>query len=205
VDTGEGTQTGGRLKRVMPYVGDETFCFTYGDGLADLDLAGVVDFHRERGRLATVTAVQPPGRFGALELDGDRATAFEEKPRGERVLERHRRQPADLLVEAACVGDDEGRLARALRERAEAQELRAAGELGELGHQVAHRDGPAGRDVDRALGIAVEQRAEGLGHLGHVEEVTHLFAAGRGRLLAALERAEYRGNEAARVLARAEQ
>ena len=83
VDTGEGTQTGGRLKRVMPYVGDETFCFTYGDGLADLDLAAVVDFHRERGRLATVTAVQPPGRFGALELDGDRATAFEEKPRGD--------------------------------------------------------------------------------------------------------------------------
>jgi glucose-1-phosphate cytidylyltransferase len=83
VDTGEATQTGGRLKRVMPYVGDETFCFTYGDGLADLDLGALVGFHRERGRLATVTAVQPPGRFGALEIDGDIATAFEEKPRGD--------------------------------------------------------------------------------------------------------------------------
>ncbi|MEA2228576.1 MAG: glucose-phosphate cytidylyltransferase, partial [Solirubrobacteraceae bacterium] len=85
VETGEATQTGGRLKRVLPYVGDEDFCFTYGDGLADLDVGALVRFHREQGTLATVTAVQPAGRFGALDLDegADRVTAFQEKPRGD--------------------------------------------------------------------------------------------------------------------------
>ena len=71
VDTGAVTMTGGRLKRVLPYVGDETFCLTYGDGVSDVDVAALVARHREHGRLATVTAVQPPGRFGALEIDGD--------------------------------------------------------------------------------------------------------------------------------------
>jgi glucose-1-phosphate cytidylyltransferase len=85
VETGEATMTGGRLKRVLPYVGDEEFCFTYGDGVADLDLAALVDEHRRHGLLATVTAVQPPGRFGALEIaDGsDRVTGFQEKPGGD--------------------------------------------------------------------------------------------------------------------------
>jgi glucose-1-phosphate cytidylyltransferase len=85
VDTGEATQTGGRLKRVLPYVGDEEFCFTYGDGLADVDIAGLVAFHRDRRRMATVTAVQPAGRFGALEIEdgADRVTSFREKPRGD--------------------------------------------------------------------------------------------------------------------------
>ncbi len=83
VETGEATMTGGRLKRVLEYVADEDFCFTYGDGLADLDIGALVAFHREQGRLATVTAVQPPGRFGALELEGDSVRAFEEKPRGD--------------------------------------------------------------------------------------------------------------------------
>jgi glucose-1-phosphate cytidylyltransferase len=84
VETGEETMTGGRLKRVMPYVGDEEFCFTYGDGLSDIDIGALVRFHREQGVLATVTAVQPAGRFGALDLD-DRGlvTGFEEKPRGD--------------------------------------------------------------------------------------------------------------------------
>jgi glucose-1-phosphate cytidylyltransferase len=85
VDTGEGTETGGRLKRVLRYLGDEDFCFTYGDGVTDLDIRAVVDFHRTQGRLATVTAVQPPGRFGALETDGDAVRAFTEKPRGDRA------------------------------------------------------------------------------------------------------------------------
>jgi glucose-1-phosphate cytidylyltransferase len=85
VDTGEDTQTGGRLKRVQRYVGDEDFCFTYGDGVTDLDIRAVIDFHRAQGRLATVTAVQPPGRFGALETDGDAVRAFMEKPRGDRA------------------------------------------------------------------------------------------------------------------------
>jgi glucose-1-phosphate cytidylyltransferase len=83
VDTGERTMTGGRLKRVMPYLGDDDFCFTYGDGLSDVDISAVIGFHRAAGKLATVTAVQPPGRFGALDIDGDRVAGFEEKPRGD--------------------------------------------------------------------------------------------------------------------------
>jgi glucose-1-phosphate cytidylyltransferase len=83
VDTGEGTMTGGRLKRVLPYVGEEDFCFTYGDGLADIDITALIAHHREQGTLATVTAVQPPGRFGAVELNGTRVRGFDEKPRGD--------------------------------------------------------------------------------------------------------------------------
>jgi glucose-1-phosphate cytidylyltransferase len=75
--------TGGRLRRVFDYVRDEPFCFTYGDGVADVDIAALVEFHRAHGALATVTAVQPPGRFGALELEGDRVAGFAEKPHGE--------------------------------------------------------------------------------------------------------------------------
>jgi glucose-1-phosphate cytidylyltransferase len=83
IDTGDDTQTGGRLRRALPYVADEDFCFTYGDGLSDVDVAAVVRFHREQGVLATVTAVQPPGRFGALKVSGERVEAFQEKPRGD--------------------------------------------------------------------------------------------------------------------------
>jgi glucose-1-phosphate cytidylyltransferase len=84
VDTGLDTQTGGRLKRIAGYIADdEAFCCTYGDGLADVNLTELMAFHHKTGRLATVTAVQPPGRFGAMEIDGDKATAFLEKPRGD--------------------------------------------------------------------------------------------------------------------------
>jgi glucose-1-phosphate cytidylyltransferase len=83
VDTGEATSTGGRLKRILPYIEGDTFFFTYGDGVADVDIRRLLEFHREQGRIATVTAVQPPGRFGALKLDGDRIAAFEEKPSGD--------------------------------------------------------------------------------------------------------------------------
>ena len=84
VDTGDRTMTGGRLKRVRRYLDRETFCFTYGDGVADVDLGALIDFHRAQGRLATLTAVQPAGRFGALEIvDGRRITRFDEKPRGD--------------------------------------------------------------------------------------------------------------------------
>ena len=83
IDTGEATMTGGRLKRVLPYLGDEEFCFTYGDGLSDLDISALVEFHRSSGALATVTAVQPPGRFGALDVDDDRVHGFREKPQGD--------------------------------------------------------------------------------------------------------------------------
>jgi glucose-1-phosphate cytidylyltransferase len=83
VETGEQTMTGGRLRRVLPYVQGEDFCFTYGDGLADIDISALVTFHREQGTTATVTAVQPPGRFGTLDIDGSRVREFEEKPHGE--------------------------------------------------------------------------------------------------------------------------
>lgn len=83
VDTGDQTQTGGRLKRVARYLEDGPFCFTYGDGLANVDIAAQLDFHRSRGTLATVCAVQPPGRFGALDIRDHRITRFEEKPQGD--------------------------------------------------------------------------------------------------------------------------
>ncbi|WP_295444570.1 glucose-1-phosphate cytidylyltransferase [uncultured Thiodictyon sp.] len=84
VDTGDDTLTGGRLKRVSDYIRDEeAFCFTYGDGLSDVDIAALIAFHQAHGKWATVTAVQPPGRYGALERAGDRVTAFTEKPRGD--------------------------------------------------------------------------------------------------------------------------
>ena len=84
VDTGDETMTGGRLKRVAPYLaGEEAFCFTYGDGVGDVDITALVDFHRAHGKLATLTATQPPGRFGALSLNGDQITSFKEKPHGD--------------------------------------------------------------------------------------------------------------------------
>jgi glucose-1-phosphate cytidylyltransferase len=85
VDTGEGTMTGGRVKRLCDYIGDETFCMTYGDCAADIDVRRLVDFHRSEGGLATLTAVQPPGRFGVLTLsEGQpRIESFMEKPAGE--------------------------------------------------------------------------------------------------------------------------
>ena len=84
VDTGDDSMTGGRLKRVAGYVQkDEAFCFTYGDGVSDVDISAAIKFHEEHGKLATVTAVQPPGRYGALQLDGRKITGFMEKPRGD--------------------------------------------------------------------------------------------------------------------------
>jgi glucose-1-phosphate cytidylyltransferase len=84
VDTGEETLTGGRLKRVTEYVkNEEAFCFTYGDGVSDIDVSREIAFHNQHGKLATVTAVRPPGRYGALQMDGDRVAGFTEKPRGD--------------------------------------------------------------------------------------------------------------------------
>jgi glucose-1-phosphate cytidylyltransferase len=84
VDTGAETQTGGRLKRVRSHVeGEERFCFTYGDGLSDVNVAQAIEFHRTSGALATLTAVQPPGRFGQLEMSEQRITSFREKPPGD--------------------------------------------------------------------------------------------------------------------------
>jgi glucose-1-phosphate cytidylyltransferase len=83
IDTGENTMTGGRLKRALDHVEDDHFCMTYGDGLADVDIASTLDFHRAHGCLATVTAVYPPKRFGQLEIDGTLVKDFKEKPDGE--------------------------------------------------------------------------------------------------------------------------
>lgn len=84
VDTGENTMTGGRLKRVASYLQDEeSFCFTYGDGVADVDISALIAFHASHGKLATVTAVQPPGRYGALVRDADDVRGFQEKPPGD--------------------------------------------------------------------------------------------------------------------------
>lgn len=81
IDTGENTMTGGRLKRVGAYLRDEeAFCFTYGDGVSDVNISNLIAFHRDQGVLATLTATRPPGRFGALELDGHKIRSFEEKP-----------------------------------------------------------------------------------------------------------------------------
>lgn len=84
VDTGEDTLTGGRLKRVANYLrGEEAFCFTYGDGLSDVNISASIEFHRGHGRQATVTAVRPPGRYGAIERAGDQVVHFVEKPPGD--------------------------------------------------------------------------------------------------------------------------
>jgi glucose-1-phosphate cytidylyltransferase len=84
IDTGESTLTGGRLRRIRHYLKDErAFCFTYGDGVADVDITELIRFHHQHGKLATVTAVRPPGRYGALEREGDQVRGFLEKPKGD--------------------------------------------------------------------------------------------------------------------------
>jgi len=84
VDTGDYTMTGGRLKSIQSHIGDQTFCFTYGDGVADVNIRALVQLHKKKGRWATLTAVQPPGRYGAIRLSVDDAViAFQEKPQGD--------------------------------------------------------------------------------------------------------------------------
>jgi len=82
VDTGQETLTGGRLRRVREHLGDETFCFTYGDGVANIDVTKLLEFHKAHGKPVTVTAIQPPGRYGALNLTGGLVNRFQEKPTG---------------------------------------------------------------------------------------------------------------------------
>ena len=83
VDTGESTMTGGRLQRVRRFLGDEPFCFTYGDGLSNVDIRATIEHHRSSGAIATMTAVQPPGRFGSVRLSEQKIVAFDEKPQGD--------------------------------------------------------------------------------------------------------------------------
>lgn len=86
VDTGEATMTGGRIKRIQEYVGNETFCMTYGDGLADIDIKALLEHHQKQKKLATITGTEPPGRFGALKINGDMVTGFQEKPKGDNTV-----------------------------------------------------------------------------------------------------------------------
>lgn len=87
INTGDATMTGGRLARIRDYVADEdAFCMTYGDGVANVDINALVAFHRDHGKLATLTATHPPGRFGALQIEGEQVTAFAEKPRGDGAM-----------------------------------------------------------------------------------------------------------------------
>ncbi len=83
IETGADTMTGGRLKRVKDFLDGETFCFTYGDGVSDVNIRELIEFHKSQDAIATMTAVQPPGRFGALSMDGTKIQKFQEKPRGE--------------------------------------------------------------------------------------------------------------------------
>lgn len=83
IDTGEHSMTGGRLRRIKEYVGSETFCFTYGDGVSDIDISKTLAAHKNAGKIATVTAIQPPGRYGALDIQGSTVKCFQEKPAGD--------------------------------------------------------------------------------------------------------------------------
>lgn len=83
VDTGENTMTGGRVKRIRDYINGETFCLTYGDGLSDINIQILIDHHLKQKKLATITGAEPPGRFGALKIDGNSVKGFQEKPKGD--------------------------------------------------------------------------------------------------------------------------
>lgn len=128
IDTGAETMTGGRLKRCAPYLGDEPFCLTYGDGVSDVDIAASIEFHQASGRKATVTAVRPVSRFGQLALDGDRVTAFEEKPEHGNVRINGGFFVLDRSVLDYIAGDD------TIWEREPLERLAADGELGAYLH-----------------------------------------------------------------------
>jgi glucose-1-phosphate cytidylyltransferase len=123
IDTGTDTMTGGRLRRVLSYVGDEDFCFTYGDGVADLDMKALIDTHRDHGTIATVTAVQPVGRFGSMRIVGDHVTEFTEKPAGDDSWINGGFFVLSPRVGAYLDGDD------TVWERAPLQRLASEGEL----------------------------------------------------------------------------
>lgn len=129
VETGAETMTGGRLKRVTRYLGDGDFCFTYGDGVADIDIGALVAFHHAEGVQATITAVQPAGRFGALELEGDRVTGFEEKPRGDGAWTNGGFFVLSPSVTEYLDGDD------TVWEQAPVRNLAAAGQLAYFKHE----------------------------------------------------------------------
>jgi glucose-1-phosphate cytidylyltransferase len=129
IDTGTETMTGGRIKRILPYVGDDIFCMTYGDGVGNVRIDEALKQHRSSGRLATVTAVQMPGRFGSLELDGNNVSAFVEKPPGD-----HSWINGGFFVLSPKVGDYiEGD--STIWEREPMERLAAEGQLGAIKHE----------------------------------------------------------------------
>jgi len=127
VDTGDETMTGGRIKRVAPYL-DGPFCCTYGDGVGDVDITELIAFHQAGGRLATLTGVQPPGRFGALQLQGDQVQSFQEKPEGDGSWING----GFFVLDPAVIDliDDDS----TIWERAPLERLAAAGQLGIFRH-----------------------------------------------------------------------
>ena len=153
IDTGDGTGTGGRIRRLAPWIGDATFMMTYGDGVADVDITRLVAFHKAHGKLATVTAVRPPSRFGGLRLDGDAVVEFEEKPQigegwingGFFVLEP---QVLDYIP-----GDD------TLWERGPLESLAAAGELRAYKHEGFWQPMDTVRDMRLLESLWAERRA----------------------------------------------
>jgi glucose-1-phosphate cytidylyltransferase len=130
VETGETTMTGGRLKAIRPYLQpDQPFCFTYGDGVARIDIGKQLEFHRNHGRKATITAVAPPGRFGALEFDGDLVRSFREKPAGDGGLINGGFFVADPSVLDLIDGPD------TIWEQQPLERLAASGELAAYRHE----------------------------------------------------------------------
>jgi glucose-1-phosphate cytidylyltransferase len=128
VSTGESTQTGGRLARIREYLGSDTFCMTYGDGVADIDIKALVAFHTSHGRLATVTAVQPPGRFGSLEIKDQSVAGIKEKPLGDGAWVNG----GFFVLSPAALDTIEGD--HTLWETTPLERLTAAGQLGAFRH-----------------------------------------------------------------------
>jgi glucose-1-phosphate cytidylyltransferase len=128
VDTGDDSMTGGRIKRIAPYIND-TFCLTYGDGVADVDIGALVEAHKKSGRKATLTAVQPTGRFGALAMDGDKVLNFHEKPHGDGAWINGGFFVLEPSVFDYIEGDS------TIWERAPLEQLAAEGELGAYAHK----------------------------------------------------------------------
>lgn len=131
VDTGEKTMTGGRLRRIKDYLEDETFCCTYGDGVSDVNIRKLVDFHRKHKALATLTAVQPPGRFGAFKLNGNqyKVATFKEKPKGDGAWVNG----GFFVLEPAALGYIDGDAT--VWEQEPLERLAQAGRLGAYRHQ----------------------------------------------------------------------
>jgi glucose-1-phosphate cytidylyltransferase len=125
VDTGEATQTGGRLKRALPYIGDDDFCLTYGDGVGNIDITALVAFHRAHGKMATITAVIPPARYGALDLEGDTVRRFTEKPPGQDIFVNGGYFVVSPKAVALVSGDEIAWEGEPLEQLAERRELRA--------------------------------------------------------------------------------